>query len=274
MALVLMAQVAVPVPSLGEGALTARRPLRLQVAPGHCSGSCFFHPVYPLSVQCRFRASLDKLRASENVGNSVGDDVGDDVARVGDTLAQTFSGLMTDSELLASLPEPEEPEDSEASHRTMQLGMHEGTCTAGCRVLLCLVQVSTFGESVFSGCFHHRYHSGCWRIIAAPDVLSAQLAALALGGHRDGEGGDAGASIALRLQVSVVPDTGSIRVSLRERLVQAVRVAAHRSRMNEEHVRDYAIPAVNLAVEASAELPADFVDEGQCSGRDGRRTYL
>ena len=145
---------------------------------------------------------------------------------------------------------------------------------ARCRVLLCLVQVSTFGESLFSGCFHHHYHSGCWRIIAAPDVLSAQLAALALGGHRDGEGGDAGARIALRLQVSVVQDTGSI--SLRERLVQAVLVAAHRSHMNEQHVRDYAIPAVNLAVEASADpsLPADFVYEGQCSGRDGRRTYL
>ena len=116
-------------------------------------------------------------------------------------------------------------------------------------------------QGVFTTTTYWYSGSGCWRIFAAPDVLSAQVAALALGGHRDGEGGDAGASIALRLQASVVPDTGSI--SLRERLVQAVRVAAHRSRMNEEHVRDYAIPAADLAAEASTHVPADVINAGQ-----------
>ena len=63
-------------------------------------------------------------------------------------------------------------------------------------------------------------------------------------------------------QASSVPGS----VSLRERIqvVQAVRVAARRrSDMNEEHIRDYAIPAADLAAEASTHVPADVINAGQ-----------
>ncbi len=91
--------------------------------------------------------------------------------------------------------------------------------------------------------------------VATPDVLAAQFtAALALS---DGGDGSATGTSAL----PVVPLAGS--VSLRERIVQAVRVAARRSDMNEEHIRDYAIPAADLAAEASTHVPADVINAGQ-----------
>jgi hypothetical protein len=70
-----------------------------------------------------------------------------------------------------------------------------------------------------------------------------------------GEGGDGG-------DTSAVPAVLG-RMIVRERLVRAVEDAAERCNLK-DLVRNSANSDLELAVEASASLPADVIDAGQC----------